>query len=296
MASEQTVWLDGKLVPLAQATVNVYDHGLLYGDGVFEGIRIYNHRILKLRTHLLRLYDSARSIMLTIRQTLDEMDAAVRETVKANGLRDGYIRLVITRGVGSLGVNPLACKHSSTIVIADKIQLYPQEKYERGITMITASTQQKHPACSGPQVKSLNYLPNMMAKLEAMNAGADEALVLNHLGMVAECVGENVFVVKDRGKSNPLVRTPPVWAGLLEGVTRAMAIEILRGQGHAVAEDNFTRHDLYIADEIFLTGTGAEVVPVVKYDGRTIGSGEPGPVTRKLIAEYRRIAEHAPED
>jgi branched-chain amino acid aminotransferase len=295
MFANQQIWIDGKLVPAEDARVSVYDHGLLYGDGVFEGIRIYRGRILKLRTHLRRLYDSARSIALEIPYGLAEIDKAIRETASANKLTDGYIRLVVTRGFGPLGVNPRSCPKPCTIVIVDKLELYPQEKYTNGVAVITASTRQKDPASLNPRVKSLNYLPNMMAKLEALNAGADEALLLNTMGFVTECVGENIFAVKYiDGK--PVLNTPPVHAGILEGVTMNLVIGLAHGMGYEVRRDDMTRHDLYVADEIFMTGTGAEVVPVVKLDGRPIGRGKPGECTAALIAAFRKVTENAPED
>lgn len=295
MATEQRIWMDGQLVPPEQATVSVYDHGLLYGDGVFEGLRIYNSRVLKMRTHLERLYDSARSIFLRIPYSIDELEQAIRATVEANHRTDGYIRLVVTRGVGSLGVNPLQCPRPCTIIIVDDIQVYPPKAYQEGLAVISAATVQKHPGSLNPRIKSLNYLTNMMAKLEAISAGAEEAIMYNAQGFVAECVGDNIFTVK-YGRSQPVISTPPVHAGILEGVTMNLVIELAREAGYEVVRPDMTRHDLYIADEIFLTGTGAEVVPAVKIDGRPVGDGKPGKVTMQLIAAYRKLLENPPED
>ena len=294
MADSPQVWIDGKFVDKAAAAISVFDHGLLYGDGVFEGIRVYSGRILKLRTHLERLYESARSIYLDIRHTMPEMERIVREAIAHNKIGDGYIRLVVTRGVGPLGVNPLQCPESSTIVITDNLAVYPATHYEQGISLATASTLQKHPMSLNPRVKSLNYLPNMMAKLEAIRAGADEALLMNSLGHVTECVGENIFAVHEA--DGDLITTPPVEAGILLGVTRGMVMEIAARLGYRVREANLTRHDLFAAKEIFLTGTGAEIVPVNRYDGHQISGGKPGPVTRRLTEAYRAMLTEAPED
>jgi branched-chain amino acid aminotransferase len=295
MFKNQVVWMDGKLVPVAEARVSVYDHGLLYGDGVFEGIRQYKGRFLKLQTHLVRLWESARAIALEPPCPMREMETAIRETAAKNGLEDGYVRAVITRGVGPLGVNPRQCVKAGAFVIVDKLDIYPREKYADGIAVVTASTRQKDPASLNPRVKSLNYLPNMMAKLEALNAGADEALMLNHMGFVTECVGENVFAVKYAG-GKPVLHTPPLHAGILEGVTMNLVIGLAGGLGYEVRREDITRHDLYVADEIFLTGTGAELVPVAKLDGRAVGHGRPGECTMTLMAAFRRLTERVPED
>jgi branched-chain amino acid aminotransferase len=295
MFAEQVVWMDGALVPVAEARLSVYDHGLLYGDGVFEGIRLYGGRVLKLRTHLRRLADSARSIALNIPYLLDDLERAIRDTAARNKLVDGYIRLLVTRGVGPLGVNPRQCPKPAVVVIVDRIELYPSEKYTHGLTIITASTRQKDPASLNPRIKSLNYLPNMMAKLEALNAGADEAVLLNQQGFVTECVGENIFAVKQEA-GGPVLSTPPLHAGILEGVTMNLVIDLAAELGYEVRRKDMTRHDLYVADEIFLTGTGAEVVPVVKIDGRMVGRGKPGECTTALIAAFRRMTKQAPED
>jgi branched-chain amino acid aminotransferase len=294
MASSQ-VWIDGAFVDKAQAAISVFDHGLLYGDGVFEGIRVYSGRILKLGSHLKRLFESAHSIYLDIGHSLADVDRIVRATVSHNGIQNGYIRLIVTRGVGPLGVNPLQCAKASMIVITDSLAVYPAAHYEDGISLATASTLQKHPMSLNPRVKSLNYLPNMMAKLEAIRAGADEALLLNSLGFVTECVGENIFAVHRR-QGRDIVTTPPVEAGILQGVTRDIVLEMAAKLGYAVQESNLTRHDLFIADEIFLTGTGAEIVPVNRYDGHVISGGKRGPCTTKLMEAYRTMLKNAPED
>lgn len=287
--------MNGKLVPREQAQVSVYDHGLLYGDGVFEGLRIYNRRVLKMRTHLERLWDSARSIYLKIPYTVEQLEAGIREAIEANERVNGYIRLLVTRGVGSLGVNPLQCHEPCTIIIIDDIEVYPPSAYKDGLAVISAATVQKHPGSLSPRVKSLNYLTNMMAKLEALNAGAEEAVMFNAQGFVAECVGDNIFTVKTR-QGRRWINTPPVHAGMLEGVTMNLVIELAEQAGFEVRRDEMTRHDLYVADEIFLTGTGAEVVPVVKIDGRPVGEGQPGEVTVQLMQAYHKLIERAPED
>jgi branched-chain amino acid aminotransferase len=267
----------------------------LYGDGVFEGIRVYSGRILKLGAHLERLFQSARSIYLNVGHSINEVESVVRNAVTHNQMGDGYIRLIVTRGVGPLGVNPLQCPKASLIVITDHLAVYPASHYEEGISLATASTLQKHPMTLNPRVKSLNYLPNMMAKLEAIRAGADEALLLNDAGFVTECVGENVFAVH-RSAGRELITTPPPEAGILLGVTRGVVIGLAEKLGYDVREANLTRHDLFVADEIFLTGTGAEIVPVNCYDGHQISGGKPGPCTRKLMEAYRSMLKNAPED
>ncbi len=290
------VWLDGQLMPAEKATVSVFDHGVLYGDGVFEGIRIYNTRIFKLRTHLQRLYESAKSIRLEIPYTIDELTEACQQTVKANNLSDGYIRFVVTRGPGTLGLNPFACTTPCVFIIADLISLYPEEHYENGLEVITSSVTRSHPASLSPRVKSLNYLSNVLAKIEAIDRGLLEAVMLNPQGYVAECTGDNVFIVrKQRGKL--VINTPPLHAGTLEGVTMNVVIELAEKAGYDVIPTDMTKHDLYTADEMFLTGTAAEVIPVTKMDGRIVGDGQPGPVTRELIDAFRALVkENAPED
>lgn len=289
--SEKKIWLNGSLVPAAAATVSVYDHGLLYGDGVFEGIRAYNDRVLKMRTHLLRLEESARAIALKIPYPVEPLEKAIRETLMANGLSDGYIRLCVTRGVGGLGLNPYLCKEPTVFIIADTIQLYPKEMYEKGLEIVTASTIRNHPAALSPRVKSLNYLNNIMAKIEGIKAGCAEALMLNHAGLVSECTGDNIFIVH-RGE----LLTPPIHAGILEGVTRNLVIGLAGKAGIPVRQADMTRHDVYIADECFLTGTAAEVIPVTKIDNRPIADGSVGQVTRKLTEAFHALMRTPPED
>ncbi|MCO6456242.1 MAG: branched-chain-amino-acid transaminase [Pirellulaceae bacterium] len=295
MPNEQLIWMDGTLVPAADARISVFDHGLLYGDGVFEGLRIYNRRILKLRTHLDRLWNSARSIQLRIPYTEDELEQAVRQTVAANEKQNGYIRLVVTRGSGTLGINPYQCPRAFVFIIVGDIQVYPAKFYQEGLSIISSATLQKHPATLSPRVKSLNYLANVLAKLEAIAAGVEEAVLYNAQGYVTECVVDNIFAVQRR-RGGQVINTPPLHAGLLEGVTRNLVIELAEQAGYEVHQNDMTRHDLYSAQEIFLTGTGAEVVPVVKVDGRSIGDGKPGAVTGELMRLYRQLIENAPED
>ena len=279
------IWLDGSLVDEAEAKLSVFDHGVLYGDGVFEGIRFYNGRILRLEQHIQRLFDSARAIILEIPWTQEEVCQFTRDTVAANGLADGYIRLVVTRGAGGLGLNPYLCPKPSMFIIASTIQLYPKEHYEKGLSIITCATRRPAPAALMPQVKSLNYLNNVMAKIEAIRADALEALMLNEQGYVAECTGDNVFIVKDG-----VVHTPLISDGALDGITRDVIIEICAKLGIEVVERSLTRYDIFIADECFLTGTAAEVIPVVELDCRKIGSGEPGETTRKLLSAFHELA------
>ena len=279
------IYIDGEFLPKAEAKVSVFDHGLLYGDGVFEGIRSYNGRVFKLDEHLERLYDSAKSIMLQIPMPIETMKETVLETLRRNHLSEAYIRLVITRGVGDLGLDPDKCPQPSIIIIADKIALYPQKFYEDGLEIVTASVRKNYPEAINPRIKSLNYLNNILAKIEGKQSGAVEVLMLNADGYVAECSGDNIFWLK-----NEVLVTPPVHMGILEGVTRNSVIDLARDAGMRVEERVFTRHDLYIADECFLTGTAAEVIPVVKIDRRVIGSGQPGKVTEKLIAAFRQFA------
>ncbi len=278
------VWINGKLYDKADAKVSVYDHGLLYGDGVFEGIRVYHGKVFRLKEHLERLYDSARSIALEIPMGREELAKAVEETVRVNERRDGYIRLVVTRGTGTLGLDPRKCD-SQIIIIVDGISLYPEELYENGLEIITAATIRSHPAALSPRVKSLNYLNNILAKIEAIRGGCLEALMLNHKGEVAECTGDNVFILK-HGE----LRTPPIDAGILEGVTRNAVIELAtKRAGLTVKEMVLTRHDVFTAEEFFLTGTAAEIIPVVKCDGRPIGTGKPGPVTKRLRELFKEL-------
>lgn len=287
-ATELKIHIDGKLVPESEAKISVFDHGLLYGDGVFEGIRVYNGRVFKLTEHLERLYSCARAICLTIPVSIQEMEKATLETVGANGIRDGYIRLVVTRGVGSLGLNPYQCPKAGIIIIASSITLYPKEKYESGLQLITCATRRPAPAALSPQVKSLNYLNNVMAKIEAIQAGCEEGIMLNEQGYVAECTGDNVFIVK-KGE----IITPPISAGALDGITRQTVIELLKEMGIPCREAVMTRFDIYTADECFLTGTAAEVIAAVQYDRRSIGDGKPGPITRRLIDRFHEFVKTA---
>jgi branched-chain amino acid aminotransferase len=289
------VWLDGNLVPAEQASVSVFDHGVLYGDGVFEGIRIYNNRVLKLATHVTRLFESAHSIRLDIPYTHDEIAAAVQATCEANGITDGYIRLVVTRGAGTLGLNPFTCKRACTYIIADTITLYPKEMYDNGMAIITSSVCRTHPAALSPRVKSLNYLNNILAKIEAIDNGVMEAVMLNSQGFVAECTGDNIFIVRKWEGVTTLI-TPPLHAGTLEGVTMNLVIELAKKLDIPVLRMDITKHDLYIAQEMFLTGTAAEVISVTKIDNRIIGDGKPGPVTQQLLAAFRKLVANAPVD
>ncbi|TWT88539.1 Branched-chain-amino-acid aminotransferase [Pseudobythopirellula maris] len=279
----RVVWINGKLVPAAEATVSVFDHGLLYGDGVFEGLRIYGGKVFRLEEHLKRLYESAKAIWLEIPIAVDALAAATNETVAANKLVDGYIRLIVTRGAGTLGLDPRNCD-PRVIIIADTIRLYPAEYYENGLEIITSSVIRNHPAALSPRVKSLNYLNNILAKIEGIQAGCIEALMLNHKGEVAECTGDNLFLVKDGA-----LHTPPLDAGILAGVTRDTVIELAAEAGLVCHERPLTKHDVYVADECFLTGSAAEVIPVVRVDSRTIGDGKPGPVTRDLKELYAKL-------
>ena len=278
------IYIDGKFYDEKAAKISVFDHGLLYGDGVFEGIRAYSGRVFKLREHIERLFYSAKAILLTIPMSPAQLTAAVVETCRRNRLRDGYIRLVVTRGVGTLGLNPNKCRQASVIIIAGKIQLYPPEYYDKGLTIVTVPTTRNLHSALNPAIKSLNYLNNILAKIEANQAGCEEAIMLNAEGYVAECTGDNLFLVKERQ-----LLTPPLSAGALYGITRATVIELALRAGLTVGEPNLTRYDVFNADECFLTGTGAELVPVVKLDGRVIGTGEPGPVTRELERAYHAL-------
>jgi len=277
------VYINGTLYDKENAKVSVYDHGLLYGDGVFEGIRVYHGKVFRLKEHIDRLYDSARAIWLEIPLSREEMIRAVEETVKANEKRDGYIRLIVTRGPGTLGLDPRKCE-PQVVIIVDDISLYPRELYDNGLEIITAATIRNHPAALNPRIKSLNYLNNILAKIEAIRGGCLEALMLNHKGEVAECTGDNVFVVK-HGE----LRTTPLDAGILEGVTRNAVIELANKAGVPFREMTMTRHDIFTADELFLTGTAAEIIPVVKCDGRPIGAGKPGPVTKRLRELFQEL-------
>ena len=279
------VYINGKFFDKSEAKVSVYDHGLLYGDGIFEGIRVYSGKVFRLREHIDRLYESARHIWLEIPLPRDQMSKAVEETVRVNNKHDGYIRLVITRGAGSLGLDPRKTSDPQVIIIVDDIALYPPELYDAGMEIVTASTIRNHPNALNPRIKSLNYLNNILAKIEAIRAGCLEAIMLNQNGEVAECTGDNLFLVK-KGE----LRTPPLHAGVLEGVTRNAVMELARSAKIAVNEMTLTRHDVYAADECFLTGTAAEVIAVVKCDGRLIGTGKPGPMTKQLREAFHVLA------
>lgn len=279
------IYLDGQYVPEEKALVSVFDHGLLYGDGVFEGIRAYHNRVFRMDEHILRLYKSARAINLQMPVTEDEMKEIVLETCRRNDLRDGYIRLVVTRGVGDLGLDPRKCRRPTIFCIAATIQLYPEEFYQKGLELITVATRRNLSEACNPQVKSLNYLNNIFAKIEANMAGVPEAVMLNQQGYVAEATGDNIFIVDD---SSTLV-TPPASAGALEGVTRNAVIEIAVKKGIKVAERMMTRYDIYNSLECFLTGTAAEVIPAVKVDGRPIGDGMPGKLTWELIDAFHEL-------
>lgn len=279
------IWLDNKLVDEADAKISVFDHGVLYGDGVFEGIRVYSGRIFELDAHIKRLYESAAVIRLEIPMSKDKLKSAVEKTTEANGVIDGYIRLVVTRGVGTLGLNPFICENSIVFIIADNIQLYPEELYEKGMKVISATTVRNHPLSLPPRVKSLNYLNNILAKIEALDNDVPEAIMYNHEGYVAEATGDNVFIVKDG-----VIYTPPVSAGSLRGITRGVVIKLAKGEKLEVAEKNLTRFDLYTCDEFFLTGTAAEVIGIIDIDGRVIGDGKPGPYTRLLRKRFYKYA------
>ncbi|MFI4862538.1 MAG: branched-chain-amino-acid transaminase [Phycisphaerales bacterium JB063] len=298
------VWLDGQLVPGESAAVSVMDHGVLYGDGVFEGIRAYNGKVLKLRSHLERFDDSAKAIRLTLPYTLDQLESAVRETLRVNGRADGYIRLCATRGVGTMGLNPFLSPTPSVFIITCDIKMYPQELYDQGMKVITSSVTRNHPAALSPRIKSNNYLNNILAKIEAIDAGCLEAVMLNTQGLVAECTGDNIFIVRrpmGGGAASAELVTPPLHAGILEGITRNLVIDLARDAGLTVRELDLSKHDLYTADEMFLTGTAAEVIAVTEIDGRKIGRGEiegkPGPVTQQLNTAFRKmLKDGAPED
>ena len=279
------VWLDDKLIDEVDAKISIFDHGLLYGDGVFEGIRVYNRRIFELQAHIKRLYESAKAIRLEVPMSRNKLISAVEKTAEANGVIDGYIRLVVTRGVGTLGLNPFVCEDGRLFIIADNIQLYPEELYEKGMKVISATTIRNHPLALPPQIKSLNYLNNILAKIEALDSNVPEAIMYNHEGYVAEATGDNVFIVK-----NAVIYTPPVEAGALEGITRAVVIKLAKQENLQVVEKNLTKVDLYSCDEFFLTGTAAEVIGIVEIDGRVVGDGKPGPITRLLRKKFFEYA------
>jgi len=278
------IWLNGKLVDKGEAKIPVYDHGLLYGDGVFEGIRVYGGKVFQCQAHIDRLYESAKHIRLAIPRTKQELIDAIHETLRANKMTDGYVRLVVTRGEGCLGLSPFKCHTPAIFIIADQIELYPKEMYEEGMAVIIAKTVRTSARMLNPSVKSLNYLNNIMAKIEAIDAGVAEAIMLNAEGNVAECTGDNIFIVKDG-----LVITSPPGAGILVGITRAVVMRLARGLGIKVAERDVTPREVYAADECFLTGTAAEVIAVTRVDGRLIGGGKAGPITTRLLEAFRKF-------
>ena len=278
------VYINGELVDKENAKISVFDHGFLYGDGVFEGIRAYNGTVFKMKEHIDRLYNSAAAIELKVPMSKAEYAAAIEYTLKANGIRDGYVRAVVTRGIGTLGLNPRTCSGASVVIITDSITLYPRELYENGLTVITASTLRNHPNALDPRIKSLNYLNSILAKIEGLNAGVEEAIMLNIQGYVAECTGDNIFIVK-----NGALITPPPSAGVLEGITRRTVMDLAAARGIPVREDNFTRYDLFTADECFLTGTAAELIPVIRIDGRYVADGKPGRMTLQLLEDFRKL-------
>ena len=284
------IYLNGKIVDEHEAVVSVFDHGLLYGDGVFEGIRAYNGKVFKLDEHITRLFESAKTILLDITMTKEEMKEAVLRTIRANFLKDAYIRLVVTRGCGDLGLSPSKCKAPTIFIIADKIKLYPMEYYDKGLDIITVSTRRNAPESIDPRIKSLNYLNNIIAHIEAANAGCMEAIMLNTEGYITECTGDNIFMVK-----NGAVITPPTYLGILDGITRVTVLTLARELGYEASEAVFTRHDVYNADECFLTGTAAEIMPIIKVDGRVIGGGKPGEITKILMNEYHRLTRQSGE-
>ncbi len=284
------IFIDGKLVDEQKAKVSVFDHGLLYGDGVFEGIRAYHGRVFKLKEHIDRLFYSAKAILLEIPMSPAELMQATVGTIKANKLRDAYVRLVVTRGVGNLGLNPRSCKQPTVFIIAGKIQVYPEALYAQGMEIVTVPTVRNLHSALNPAIKSLNYLNNILAKIEANNAGVEEAVMLNSEGFVAECTADNLFILK-----NGELLTPPLSAGALYGITRGTVMDLAAQAGMKVSEPNLTRYDLFNADECFLTGTGAEIMPVIKIDGRMIGGGKPGPLTAKLISDYKALVQSTGE-
>ncbi|MCM8758155.1 MAG: branched-chain-amino-acid transaminase [Candidatus Omnitrophica bacterium] len=280
------IYLDGKFVSEKQAKISVFDHGLLYGDGVFEGLRTYNGKVFRLMEHIKRLYKSAKAIMLEIPVSMEEMADIIIKTIRKNKLKDSYVRVVVTRGVGDLGLDPKKCPKPTIFVIASKIKLYPEEFYKKGLSVVTVATRRNLTESLNPAIKSLNYLNNILAKIEATNAGAMEGLLLNNEGYVAECTGENIFIVNENN-----LYTPPISAGALDGITRDAVIQIAKEMGLNVREKLLTRYDLYNADECFLTGTAAEIIPVSVIDGRTIGSGSIGTTTKKIRERFHQLTE-----
>ncbi|RGL31155.1 branched-chain-amino-acid transaminase [Paenibacillus polymyxa] len=284
--AEQWIYLDGQHVTKENAKVSVYDHGFLYGDGIFEGIRIYNGNIFKCKEHLERLYDSAKSIQLNIPLSPDEMLEAMAETIRLNEMRNGYIRLVVSRGAGNLGLDPLRCTKASVIIIVEQLAIYPEEAYLTGLKTISVSQRRNIPDALNPKIKSLNYLNNILVKIQSNYAGVGEAIMLNSQGYVTEGSADNIFIVK-----NGVLYTPPCYLGALEGITRNAIIDLCAKLGYSLKEQPFTLHDVYVADEVFFTGTAAEVIAAYEVDGRTIGSGVAGPVTLELLAEFRKIVD-----
>ncbi|MFD2705206.1 branched-chain-amino-acid transaminase [Salibacterium lacus] len=283
---EQWIYLDGEFVEKENAKISVFDHGFLYGDGVFEGIRVYNGNVYKLDEHLIRLYNSAKSIMLDIPYTKQEVTDIIVETLKKNELRDAYIRLVVSRGVGNLGLDPASCARPQIVVIAEKLAIYPKEFYDKGLDIVTVATRRNRPDVLSPKVKSLNYLNNILVKIEAGLAGVNEALMLNNEGYVAEGSADNIFILR-----GGVLYTPPGYVGALEGITRQAIVELAGEMGYDLREEPFTRHDVYTADEVFLTGTAAEVIAVIKVDGRIIGDGKPGSETQRILEAFREKVE-----
>ncbi|GGH33433.1 branched-chain-amino-acid transaminase [Paenibacillus segetis] len=284
--AEQWIYLNGQYVTKENAVVSVYDHGFLYGDGIFEGIRIYNGNIFKCKEHLDRLYDSAKSIMLNIPLTYQEMEDALVETLRRNELRDGYIRLVVSRGAGNLGLDPNRCPKASVIIIVEQLAIYSEEAYKTGLKTVSVSTKRNLPDALNPKIKSLNYLNNILVKIQSNLSGAGEAIMLNSQGYVTEGSGDNIFIIK-----NGVITTPPCYLGALEGITRQAIIDICNEKGYKLKEEPFSLHDVYIADEVFLTGTAAEVIAVREVDGRIIGEGHAGPITLKLLEEFRSVVD-----
>ncbi|EEL23587.1 Branched-chain amino acid aminotransferase [Bacillus cereus Rock1-3] len=276
--------MNGEFVEKEKAVVSVYDHGFLYGDGVFEGIRSYGGNVFCLKEHVKRLYESAKSILLTIPMPVEEMEEAVLQTLQKNEYADAYIRLIVSRGKGDLGLDPRTCVKPSVIIIAEQLKLFPQEFYDNGLSVVSVASRRNTPDALDPRIKSMNYLNNVLVKIEAAQAGVLEALMLNQQGYVCEGSGDNVFIVKD-GK----VLTPPSYLGALEGITRNSVIELCERLNISYEERPFTRHDVYVADEVFLTGTAAELIPVVKVDSREIGDGKPGSVTKRLTEEFKKL-------
>jgi branched-chain amino acid aminotransferase len=282
--STPQVYINGKLYDKADAKISVYDHGLLYGDGVFEGIRVYDGKVFRLKEHVDRLFESAKAIKLEIPLSREQMAKAIQDTVVANNKKNGYIRPVVTRGSGYLGLDPRKTSDPQVIIIVDDISMYPPELYENGMEIATVATIRNHPAALNPRIKSLNYLNNILAKIEGIQQGCLESLMLNHKGEIAECTGDNIFLVKNGG-----LRTPPIDAGVLEGITRNAVIGLAKEARIPVAETSLTRHDVFVADECFLTGTAAEIIPIVKCDGRAVGTGRPGPITKQLREAFQRL-------